>query len=117
MVSTIHKCGLYSNNRVASQGSNKHGVLDSSIHGWDVFTRNTTSGDLVDEFVNLVALNLHWLELDLNLRELTRSTGLLLVGVVVSLNNLADGLAVGDLRLTNVCLNLELATHTVNQDV
>ena len=40
-----------------------------------------------------------------------------LVGVALVHDGLADGLAVGDLRLALVALNLELAAHTVDDDV
>ena len=39
------------------------------------------------------------------------------MGVVDLLDCLLDGLAVSNLRLTNVSLNLELTLHTVNDDV
>ncbi len=39
------------------------------------------------------------------------------MGVVVLVYLATNGLAVGNLRLTHVGLNIELATHTVNEDV
>src|SRR5699024_5026104 len=48
---------------------------------------------------------------------LAGTTGLLLVGVAEGLNRLADGLTVGNLWVTDVGLNLELALHAVNEDV
>ena len=39
------------------------------------------------------------------------------MGVLELLDRLADGLAVSNLRVTDVCFNLELALHAVNQDV
>lgn len=62
----------------------------------DVLTRDATTGDGVDELVRLVALDLHQLDVELDLGELTRSTGLLLA-VVVLLDGLLDRLAVRDL--------------------
>ena len=55
------------------------------------------------------------LDRDLHLGELAGTTGLLLVGVVDALDRLADRLAVRDLRLADVGLDLELALHTVDQ--
>ena len=55
------------------------------------------------------------LDRDLHLGELAGTTGLLLVRVVDALDGLADRLAVGDLRLADVGLDLELAPHTVDQ--
>ena len=50
-------------------------------------------------------------------RELAGTTGLLLVRVLVLLDLLADGLTVGNHRVTHVGLDLEFATHTVDDDV
>src|SRR5690606_17306332 len=53
----------------------------------------------------------------LDLGELAGTTGLLLVRVLDLLRRAADRLAVRDLRLADVRLDLELATHTVDEDV
>jgi hypothetical protein len=52
------------------------------------------------------------LELDDDAGELARTTGLLLVRVLELLDGLLDGLAVGDLRLADVRLDLEVATSS-----
>ena len=57
------------------------------------------------------------LEGHLHLGVLARATGLLLVGVVELLDGATDRLAVGHLRLADVGLDLELATHAVHEDV
>ncbi len=54
---------------------------------------------------------------DLDLAELAGAAGLLLVRVIELLDGALDGLAVGDLRLADVRLDLELAAHAVHQDV
>src|SRR5690606_15961550 len=48
--------------------------------------------------------------------ELTRTAGLLLVRVV-DFRLAGDRLTVSNLRCTDACLNLELATHTVDENV
>src|SRR5690606_41195598 len=50
-------------------------------------------------------------------RELAGATGLLLVRVLHLLRRAADGLPVGDLRLADVRLDLELAAHAVDEHV
>src|SRR5699024_8880966 len=72
-----------------------------------------------DERVALLGspLRLHRLESNAHASELTGTTGLLLVRVLELLDRLLDGLAVSNLRSTNVCLDLELALHAVNQNV
>src|SRR5699024_1932104 len=94
------------------------------VHGWDVFLRDTSTGDGVVELVDGgLALFQFFLgrcvrlDGDDDLSELAGTTGLLLVGVAEGLNRLADGLTVGNLWVTDVGLNLELALHAVNEDV
>ncbi|CAB4572904.1 unannotated protein [freshwater metagenome] len=117
MVGTIYENALDAHHRVAGENTDRHSGLESSIHRRNVFARNATTGDLVGEFVDLVRRNFHRLERDLHLCELTGSTRLLLVGVVVLFDLSANGLAVRNLWLANVCLNVELATHAVDEDV
>ena len=117
MVSTVNQGCLDTNNGVASEDTELHCVLDTGVNGGDVFAGNTTTGDDVVELVELFSIEGDGFEGDLNLRELTGTTGLLLVGVVDLLDLLGDGFAVSNLGLTNVSLNLEFALHTVNDDV
>ena len=72
---------------------------------------------LIVKLVHGLARDLEGLEVDLHLRELTRTTGLLLVGVIDLLDELADGLTVGNLGLTHVGFHVEFTLHAVNQDV
>src|SRR5262245_8231835 len=53
---------------------------------------------------------------DLDLRELTRAAGLLLVGVAM-LDTLSDLLAESDLRRTDICIDLVSALKDVDFDV
>src|SRR6185369_14232359 len=53
---------------------------------------------------------------DLDARELTGAAGLLLVGVIV-LDRASDGLAIGDLRRTDIGVDLELALHAIDDDL
>src|SRR5690625_7531755 len=78
---------------------------------------NAATCDLVLNLVEFIAFRVHRFEVHNDLRELTRTTGLLLVGVVKTNNWTTDRLAVSNLRLTNVGVNLELATHAVNENV
>src|SRR6476661_1381776 len=104
--------------RVAGEHAVLHGVLDTGVHRRDVLTRDTATGDTVDELVHRAVLGLaQRLEADLDLGELARATGLLLVRVVVLEDGTTDRLAVGHLRLADVGLDLELALHAVHEDV
>src|SRR5699024_17775 len=114
----VQEDGLDPDDRVAGEDAVLHGVLDARVDAGDVLLRDAATGDLVLELVQLAALlGVERLEGDLHLRELAGATGLLLVGEVVLLDRLADGLAVGDLRLADVRLDLELTLHPVDEDV
>src|SRR5690606_33235451 len=88
------------------------GLLDAGVDRGDVLLRDAAAGDLVDELV--AAAGPGGLEVDLDLGELTRPAGLLLVGVDVAVDGLRDRLAVGDLRLADGGLYLELPQHAVD---
>src|SRR5690554_3379502 len=113
----IEQDALDADQRVAREDADRHGGLHALVDRRDVLARNATTGDLGLELVNLVALDRKRLKRDLHLRELTGSTGLLLVGVVVLVDGAADRFAVGDLGLAHVGFHVELALHAVNQDV
>src|SRR5699024_3002571 len=119
VVSTIQQGSLDVHQREASEVAVLHGVLDTLVDRRDVLLRNTATGDLVDELVGLLGtlFRLQRLESNDHASELTGTTGLLLVRVLELLDRLLDGLAVSNLRSTNVCLDLELALHAVNQNV
>ena len=124
MVSAVFQGCLDVNQWEARQVAVLHCVLDTSVNGWDVFLRNTATGNSVFELVScgLALFQLSWiwvvrLDGDDNLSELTRTTGLLLVGEVQGLNSLADGLAVSNLWVTNVRFDLVFALHAVNKNV
>src|SRR3954447_4585084 len=103
--------------RVAGQYAELHRLLGAFVHRRDVLAGDAATGDGVDELVPALTTGLDAgrLDVDDHARELTGSTGLLLVRVVDLLDLLLDGLAVGDLRLADVRLDPELALHPVDQ--
>src|SRR5699024_33589 len=94
-----------------------HCFLNTLINRGDVFTRNTATGDLVLKLVELLTLRVQRFEGHDDLRELPRTTSLLLVSEVHVNDWTANRLAVSDLWLTNVGVNLEFATHPVNKNI
>src|SRR6185437_2396065 len=84
------------------------------VHRRDVLPGDATAGHLVLELV-AAAVTAGRLQVDDHAAELTGTAGLLLVRVLNLLDQLANGLPVGDLRPANVRLNLELTPHTVDQ--
>ena len=117
MVSTVDQGCFHADHRVTGQNTKLHSVLNTSVDRRNVLARHATTGHLILKLVQFLAIQRQRLEGNLHLRELTGTTGLLLVGVVDLLNGLLNGLAVCNLRLTNVSFNLELTLHTVNDDV
>ena len=117
MVSTVDQGCFHADHRVTGQNTKLHSVLNTGIDRRNVLARHATTGHLILKLVQFLAIQRQRLEGNLHLRELTGTTGLLLVSVVYLLNGLLNGLAVCNLRLTNVSLNLELTLHTVNDDV
>ena len=101
--------------RVAGEHAELHGALAALVDRGDVLARDAATADVVHE---LVAGALAGLRVDVrpeaddDLRELARATGLLLVRVGVVPDLLADGLAVGDLRLADGGLDAELAASS-----
>ena len=118
MVLTVEQGDLQVDQRITGEHTVLHRVLRTGIHRRDVLARDTTAGDSIVELVGGAVFGVHQrLELDDDLGELPRSTGLLLVGVLVLVDGAADGLAVGDLGLAHIRLDLELPLHPVDQDV
>src|SRR5919112_504511 len=109
---------LHPDHGIAGEDAVLHRVLHALVDRRDVLPRDATTGDLVLELVGrAVGRDLEGLDADLDLGELARATGLLLVRVVGPLDGLADRLAVGHLRLADVGLDVELAAHAVDQDL
>ncbi len=83
----------------------------------DVFTRNASTGDLVLEDVLFFGAGLDGLKRDYDTREPTRNHRSASCAVLRLFDVLTNGFAVSSHGLTNVGLDLEFATHTVDDDV
>src|SRR3954452_4234858 len=118
VVLTVQERGLDPDHGTGCEDAVLHGVLHGLVHRGDVLLRDATTGDLVLELVGRrVAGELQRLQGDLHLRELAGTAGLLLVRDVVPIDGLADRLAVGNLGLAHVGLDLELTPHAVDEDL
>src|SRR5690606_17377953 len=91
-----------------------HDAVDALFDTRNVFLRNRAADDLRLEN-EILALGVG-LEHDLDASELTGTTGLLLVRVVLLVSP-RNRLAIGNLRRADIRFDLELATHAVNQNV
>src|SRR5690606_5412459 len=117
VVGAVEEGRLDAHHGIAGEHAVLHGVLDAGVDRRDVLARDAATGDLVLELVQLTFGRDQRREGQLDLRELARPTSLLLVGVVVLVHRATDRLAVGDLRLAYVGLDLELTPHAVDEDV
>ncbi len=85
-----------------------------SIRG-DVLLRHHAANDAVDEFVTEALF--HLLELDDGVTVLAATAGLADELALGAIDIVARSLTVGNLRLTDVGLDLELAEQTVDDDL
>src|SRR6478735_4322015 len=106
--------------RVAGDDAELHGLLATGVDRGDVLARDATTGDLVHELVAAATVGVDArgrLDVDDDAGVLAGAAGLLLVGVLDLVDGLADRLAVRDLRLADVGLDVDLAAHAVDEDV
>ena len=113
MVRTIPQGDFDIDDGIASENAGLHSALNALINSGDIFLRDSAANDTVDELVTLAGVGLN-LDLDVTVLALTtRLAGVL--GLLVGF--LANGLAVSNLGSADVCLDLELAEQTVDDDL
>src|SRR5579871_2732039 len=114
MVAAVVQRNLDVDHFEAGKNTTLHRFLDSLVDRLDVFLRNRAALGVVRELVALARL----VRLDTNLRVavVTRTTGLTDV-LTFRLGLLTNRLAVRNLRLTNIRLDLVLTHHAVNNDL
>ena len=114
MVRSVVERHLHVHDVVAGEHARLHRALDTRVDRRNEFLRNDAAGDGVDELVTLAGLV--GFDLDLDVTVLTFTAGLTRVlGLLI--DGFPDGLLVGDLRVADVCLDLEFAKQTVNDDL
>src|SRR5215218_5665388 len=99
---------------VASDDAGIEGILDALVHARDVLPRDDAADDLV---VELVAGLVVVLDVDDRVPVLATATRLPHEPALDALDALADGLAVSDLRATDVRVHPELAQEPVDDDL
>src|SRR5690606_8773310 len=118
VIGTIVQRRFDTQQRIAGQTAVLHLLFDTLLNSRDVFLGNHTTNDLVhkDEVLAIFNIQRQRLKLHFYVTVLTTTTGLT-NKLAFNVNRLADTLTVRNLRLPDVGLYLELATHTVNNDV
>ncbi|VVT18912.1 transposase [Roseovarius sp. EC-SD190] len=114
VILAVDQRDLEVDHRKASERAAVHHRTDTLFDTRDIFLGHGTANDLAFKAEAFARFCRRDDQLDLG--ELTRTTRLFLVGVGM-LDHMADGLTVSHLRRTDIGLNLELATQTVNQNV
>ena len=113
MVRTIIEFNTAVNNVVASYNTSLHSALDTGVNSRDIFFRNATTCDLVNEFVAFTCLVRF--ESDLNVTVLTFTTGLTCI-LAIFVDGFCNCFFVGNLRLTYVSFNFEFTEKSVYDD-
>ena len=114
MVRTVYKRYLHIYDLIAGEHTRLHCALDALIDTGDILLGDSAAGDLVDKLIALAGLV--GLNSDLTMCKLAltaRLTGI--AGIDGRLTR--DGLLIGNLRLADISLDLELAQKSVNDDL
>src|SRR5690606_11424842 len=115
VVRTEEQRDLHIDDRVAGQHARRQRVANTLFDCGNVFARNHTTLDRVDEF-EAFATRGQGLELEYDVAILTPTAGWLDQLAFDFFARLRGGFTIGHLRLANVGFNAELATHAVDQN-
>ena len=114
VVRAVYKRYLHIYDLIAGEHTRLHCALDALIDTGDILLGDSAAGDLVDKLIALAGLV--GLNSDLTMCKLAltaRLTGI--AGIDGRLTR--DGLLIGNLRLADISLDLELAQKSVNDDL
>ena len=115
MVGAVDKLDAHVLDRVAGQNAGVQSLLDALVDGGDVLLRHDTADDLVLELVALARLG--GVHVDDAVAVLAATAGLA-DELALNVEGRRGGLlAISNLGLTNVSLNLELTQQTVDDDL
>src|SRR5690606_3016149 len=114
MIRTVVKSDLDVDHRITGQDAVLHLLLDALVDRGNVILGHDAANDGIDKLVALTALQR--LDAKPDVTVLTTPTRLP-DELAFLLDQLADGLAVGNLRLADVALDLELPLHAVDNDL
>src|SRR5580704_14990382 len=109
------ECGhFHIDDGIAGNHAGLYGLLNALVHRRDELARYRAADDAVDELIALARRQR--LELEPDVAVLAAAAGLA-HELALGLDRAANGLAVGDLRLADVGVDLELALHAVDDDL
>ena len=114
MVASVIKRRLDINYWIAGDNTAIEHFLDAFLNGWAVLLRNHATFDLIDKLKAFASFI--WLESNPNVTVLTTTTRLLsmlTLGFSHTLNRFTEG----NLWLTDICFNVKLTLHSVDQNL
>src|SRR6185503_11475864 len=111
----VHKHDADVDHREAGEDARLHRLLDAQVDGGDVLARDLPADDLVDELVAVAGIG--GLHVDDHVAVLAAAAGLPDEAALDLLDRATDGLAVGDLRATDIRVHVELAHEAVDDDL
>eukprot|EP00906_Rhabdomonas_costata_P008053 RCo011493 len=114
MVRTEVQTNTYVHNWITSQRTRLQLLTDTLINTRDEFTRNHTAFDVVSK--GITSAFFQWEHVDHNVTILTTTTRLFSVLTLNIFDFRANSFTVSYLWFTHISFNLELTTHTVNDD-
>ena len=115
VVGTVDERDFHAHHRVTRQDAVFHGFLNTLVDRGDVILGDDATRDLLDELVTLARAGR--LDVDDHMAKLAAATGLADELAHDLLHRLADRLTVGDLRLADIGVHLELAQQPVDDDL
>ena len=116
VVATVLQNHLHIHHFTFTQRTLDQGSLETFVDRLDVFLGNTSTRDVVDEFIRNCAVFRQRNQFAHNVTELARTPGLLLV-LVVELDFACRGFPIGDARVPYDALNTVFSLDSLNIDV
>src|SRR5690554_598948 len=115
MVGTIKHCSFKIDERIAGNNTVLHLLFDTFLDRWNVIFWNHTTNNLTGKLQTFLTF-ISRREAYPAVTELTATTRLT-DKLAFNLTVVTDRFTISNLRLTNICFNVKLTLHTVNQDI
>src|SRR5882724_2541370 len=113
MIITVQQAHLDIHQLIPCKETTLHRVLNSLLDRLDVLLGDRAAGNLVFKYKALAGRRLN---LDLDVAELSATTGLLFVNLFAGCS-LRNRFTISDLRLAHVCFDTKLALHAIDNNL
>ena len=116
MIRAVVQVRMDADNRISAECAGLHCFLNTIINSRDIFLRDRAADRRVLELVEILAVRIHRCEDDLAVSVLAVTAGLLCI-LVLLIDFLGECLLVGNLRSTDISLNVELTHQSVDDNL